>query len=215
MASVDIPAGSTGNQWHNYADAVITDIPLSAGLNEIVCKGISGNFDCIIIKSDVRLSETVDGLETVMLNGTAAQKPENVTAIADREGWVKGIAQNDVLAWTVNTDADVSTVLSIFIDSENCYGGTINNPWVNSNQLYEITVSHDGEVATFEISAGMIWWGGALGAGFNDAEIKLGVLDLKAGETMISVKFISDTVPNFHGIGLTTAGSITVGSAQA
>ena len=215
VASVDIPAGSTGNQWHNYADAVITDIPLSAGLNEIVCKGISGNFDCIIIKSDVRLSETVDGLETVMLNGTAAQKPENVTAIADREGWVKGIAQNDVLAWTVNTDADVSTVLSIFIDSENCYGGTINNPWVNSNQLYEITVSHDGEVATFEISAGMIWWGGALGAGFNDAEIKLGVLDLKAGETTISVKFISDTVPNFHGIGLTTAGSITVGSAQA
>ena len=61
----------------------------------------------------------------------------------------------------------------------------------------------------------MIWWGGALGAGFNDAEIKLGVLDLKAGETTISVKFISDTVPNFHGIGLTTAGSITVGSAQA
>lgn len=211
---IDIPAGSTGNQWHNYADAVITNVQLTEGLNTIVCEGISGNFDCIIIKANTRLTETAENEQLIMLDGTSAQRPDNVVAIADHEGWVNGIVKNDTLTWTVNAEADTSTILSIFIDSENCYGGTINNPWVNSKQLYEITVSHDGEESVFEISAGMIWWGGALGAGFNDAEVKLGLLDLKAGETVISVKFISDAVPNFHGMSLTSTGGITVGSAQ-
>lgn len=46
----------------------------------------------------------------------------------------------------------------------------------------------------------MIWWGSATGAGFNESEIKLGMLDPKAGETTISVKFIMPLSPG-RGVG--------------
>lgn len=213
LSDITVQAGSSSSAWHMYTDCILENVTLNKGLN-IIEVSPKVNFDCIKIKTTVELSETAEGESFYMFDGASAVCPETVKPVAGHDGWVNGIKKNDEISFTVHTDNAVTTMLSFFIDHGNDNYGDGFFPLYSG--LYEITYTHNGEskkvvcdpkfpYCTAYDSEG----------GFHDIEVKLALIDLEAGDTTITVKFLKDSVSNFHGIGMYSTETLTAVAPQA
>ncbi len=207
LSDITVQAGSGSSAWHMYTDCILENVTLAKGLNVIEVSP-KVNFDCIKIKSNVALSETAEGESFYMFDGTKAVCPETVTAVAGRDGWVNGIKKNDEISFTVHTEKSVTTMLSFFVDHGNDNYGDEFFPLYSG--LYEITYTHNGESKTVVCDPKFPYCTAFDSeGGFHDIEVKLGLIELIAGDTTITVKFLKDSVSNFHGIGLYSTETLT------